>query len=124
MSTTTNQPTQPNAPRQTVTSTISNHGPLLTNIFIILSILLFSVAIGIMSFFLGNADQYKSFKEKLPQIFFPAIFGSIALFIASYFYFQQKISDPSLIYYVLGLVCLSICASFSALALSVLKKSS
>jgi hypothetical protein len=107
-----------------LTSTLSSYSSYIPVVFFILSIILFGIAIGIMSSFLGSSDQYKQFKEKLPQILFPTIFGSIALFIASYFYFQQRISDPSLIYYVLGLVCLAICTSFSALALSVLKKSS
>ncbi len=115
---------KPNAPKPTNAESTINYGSWLTIGFFGLSIALFITAIAIMSSFLGSADQYKQFKEKLPQIFFPAIFGSIALFIASYFYFQSRTDNPSVIYYILGLVCLAICASFSALALSVLKKSS
>ena len=112
------------APKPTNAESTINYGSWLTIGFFGLSIALFITAIAIMSSFVGSADQYKQFKEKLPQIFFPAIFGSIALFIASYFYFKSRTDNPSVIYYILGLVCLAICASFSALALSVLKKSS
>ena len=118
------KPNAPNAPKPTNAESTINYGSWLTIGFFGLSTALFITAIAIMSSFLGSADQYKQFKEKLPQIFFPAIFGSIALFIASYFYFKSRTDNPSVIYYILGLVCLAVCASFSALALSVLKKSS
>jgi magnesium-transporting ATPase (P-type) len=112
------------APKPTNAESTINYGSWLTIGFFGLSIALFITAIVIMSLFLADENQYKSIKEKLPQIFLPAIFGSIALFIASYFYFKSRTDNPSVIYYILGLVCLAVCASFSALALSVLKKSS
>jgi hypothetical protein len=116
--------TAPAAPKPTNAESTINYGSWLTIGFFGLSIALFITAIVIMSLFLADENQYKSIKEKLPQIFLPAIFGSIALFIASYFYFKSRTDNPSVIYYILGLVCLAVCASFSALALSVLKKSS
>jgi hypothetical protein len=74
--------------------------------------------------FLGSADNWGLVQGEFPKIWAPALFGSISLFFACSLYFNQILEKDMMIYFVLGIACLSLCFSYTALAMAVITKSS
>jgi hypothetical protein len=89
----------------------------------VITLALYGFSFWSTSKFLGSADNWSLVQGEFPKIWGPALFGSITLFFACSLYFNQILEKDMMIYFVLGIACLSLCFSYSALAMAVITKS-
>lgn len=89
-------------------------------IFGLISIGMFIGSFVSMSKFIGSKDDWNVIQPQITKIWILTIIGTIGLTIASLLYFIQ---DPArTIYYILGLCCISLGLSFSALAVAAISR--
>lgn len=73
-----------------------------------------------ISNFVGSKDDWNAIKPQITKIWILTLIGSLCLFIASALYVLQ---DPhKTMYFLLGISCLSLGLSYSALAISAISK--
>jgi len=66
--------------------------------------------------FIGTSSTWNIIGSKLTTIWLIGMFGSLLLFFASALYFKKD--DPWTIYFILGMLCLTLGFSYSSLAVS------
>jgi len=71
---------------------------------------------------LGNNTTFTELQKLFPTVWGPCLIGSIMLFIASAIFSFQVLDKEVFMLYVLGMSCLSLGFSFSALAMAVMTK--
>lgn len=73
-----------------------------------------------MSRFVGSKDSWNQISSQVGKIWGLTLAGSFVLFIAALLYFIQD--ETKTIYFILGLSCITLGLSYSALAISAISK--
>ena len=69
-----------------------------------------------MSDFIGNKLSWQSLKDPVASIWWKTILGSFLLFITAMLYFFNDTAKA--MYFVIGLSCVTLCMSYTALSIS------
>ena len=92
--------------------------------FVIVGIIFYIVSFVTTSKFLGSSNNWNEIQPIIGSIIGPALAGCIVLCIALGIYINQMINSVNVIYIIMVISILALSMSYTALALSVVTKSS
>ena len=75
-----------------------------------------------ISKFIGSADQWERVQDQTASIWAMSLVGSLALFIAAWFYFKIGDNSIKMIYFIFTVIFIAFGISYSALSISVINK--